>query len=128
MGAARSLGDLCRKAPLASASIQDRDGGKTVLKASRARCPFIARASADAGYAGRLLRWAREKARIVVEIVKRDPATQGFEVLRRRWVVERTFVWVVKNRGFTRDRERLTTVAETLITAAATTTLIRRWP
>ena len=77
-----------------------------VLKASRARYPFVERAFADGGYAGRLVRWAREKAHIVVEIVKRDPAIKGFEVLRRRWVVERTFAWIVKNRRFVRDYGR----------------------
>ena len=82
------------------------------------------RGFADGGYAGRLVRWAREKAHIVIEIIKRDPATTGFEVLRRRWVVERTFAWIVKNRRFTRDYERLTTVAETLIPIAATATLM----
>ena len=71
-----------------SAGIQDRDGGKTVLKASRARYPFVTRAFADGGYAGRLVRWAKDKAHIVVEVVKRSPAAKGFEVLRRRWVVE----------------------------------------
>jgi transposase len=99
-----------------------------VLKASRARYPFVEHAFADGGYAGRLVRWARDKANIVVEIVKRDAAAKGFEVLRRRWVVERTFAWIVKNRRFVRDYEQLTTVAETLITIAATATLIRRWP
>jgi transposase len=99
-----------------------------VLKASRARYPFVEHTFADGGYAGRLVRWAKEKAHIVVEIVKRDPATKGFEVLRRRWVVERTFAWIIKNRRLTRDYEQLTTVAETLITIAATATLIRRWP
>jgi transposase len=99
-----------------------------VLKASRARYPFVEHAFADGGYAGRLVHWASEKAHIVVEIVKRNPATKGFEVLRRRWVVERTFAWIVKNRRFVRDYEQLTTVAETLITIAATATLIRRWP
>ena len=65
---------------------------------------------------------------VVVEIVKRDPAAAGFEVLRCRWVVERTFTWIVKNRRLTRDYEQLTTVAETLITIAATATRMRRWP
>jgi transposase len=87
-----------------------------VLKASRARYPFVEHAFADGGYAGRLVRWARDKA------------PKGFEVLRRRWVVERTFAWIVKNRRFVRDYEQLTAVAETLITIAATATLIRRWP
>lgn len=99
-----------------------------MLKASRARYPFVERAFADGGYAGRLVCWARTKAHIVIEIVKRNPAAKGFEVLRRRWVVERTFAWIVKNRRFVRDYEQLTEVAETLITIAATATLIRRWP
>jgi transposase len=99
-----------------------------VLKASRARYPFVERAFADAGYSGGLVRWAEKKAHIAVEIVKRNPAAKGFEVLRRRWVVERTFAWIVKNRRFVRDYEQLTEVAETLITIAATATLIRRWP
>jgi len=99
-----------------------------VLKASRARYPFVEHAFADGGYAGRLVHWARQKAHIVVEIVKRPSAAKGFEVLRRRWVVERTFAWIVKNRRFVRDYEQLTAVAETLITIAATVTLIRRWP
>lgn len=99
-----------------------------MLKASRARYPFIQHAFADGGYAGRLVRWAKAKTHIIVEIVKRNPAAIGFEVLRRRWVVERTFAWIVKNRRFVRDYEQLTAVAETLITIAAAATLIRRWP
>jgi transposase len=110
------------------ASIQDRDGAKTVLKRSRARFPFIQRAYVDGGYAGRLVRWAKDKAHIVLEVVKRSAAQTGFSVIRRRWVVERTFAWIVKNRRFVRDYEQLTTVAETLIIIAAFATLIRRWP
>ena len=111
-----------------SAAIQDRDGGKTVLKASRARYPFVERAFADGGYAGRLVKWAKDKTHIVVEVVRRSPGAEGFEVLRRRWVVERTFAWIIKNRRFVRDYEQLTAVAETLITIAAIATLVRRWP
>ncbi|MGI4799570.1 MAG: transposase [Janthinobacterium lividum] len=62
-----------------------------------------------------------------LQIVRRNASTKGFEVLPRRWVVERTFAWIIKNRRFVRDYEQLTTVAETLIIIAATATLIRRW-
>ena len=48
-------------------------------------------------------------------------------MLRRRWMVERTFAWIVKNRRFVRDYEQLNAVAETLITIAASATHIRRW-
>ncbi len=74
------------------------------------------------------MRWAKDNAHIVVEVVRRSPATKSFKVLRRRWVVERTLAWFVKNRRFVPDYEQLTAVAEALITIAATATLIRRWP
>ena len=99
-----------------------------MLQASRRRYPFVARVFADTGYAGRLVSWAEKKAHIALEIVKRSPGSKGFEVLPRRWVVERSFAWLIKNRRFARDYEQLTPVAETLITIAATATLLRRWP
>jgi transposase len=82
----------------------------------------------DGGYAGRLVRWAERQTHIVLEVVKRSTEQVGFAVIRPRWVIERTFAWIVKNRRFVRDYEQLTTVAETLITIAASATLIRRWP
>jgi transposase len=109
------------------ADIQDRDGAKGVLKRSRARFPFVARAYVDGGYAGRLVRWAKERTHIALEVVKRGASQAGFAVIRRRWVVERTFAWIVKNRRFVRDYEQLTAVVETLIIIAACATLIRRW-
>ena len=59
--------------------------------------------------------------------MKRSAEQVGFAVLRRRWVVERTFAWIIKNRRLVRDYEQLTAVAESLITIAAAATLIRRW-
>jgi len=53
---------------------------------------------------------------------------KGFVVIRRRWVVERTFAWIMKCRCLARDYEQLTRVAEALITVAAIATLVRRWP
>jgi len=110
------------------AGIQDRDGAKGVLRRSRARFPFVERAYVDGGYAGQLVHWAERQTHILLEVVKRGADQAGFTVIRRRWVVERTFAWIVKNRRFVRDYEQLTTVAEALITIAASATLIRRWP
>ena len=109
------------------ADIQDRDGAKGVLRRSRALFPFIEHAYVDGGYAGRLVRWAKTRTHIVLDVVKRSAEQVGFAVLRRRWVVERTFAWIIKNRRFVRDYEQLTAVAESLITIAAAATLIRRW-
>lgn len=98
-----------------------------MLKQSRRRFPFVERVFADGGYAGKLTAWAEDKANITIEVVRRLPFMTGFVVLRRRWVVERTFAWIMKCRRLVRDYEQLTGVAETLITIAATATLIRRW-
>lgn len=85
--------------------------------------------AAGKGAVGRAARaLGPDKAHIVVEVVERSPLAKGFEVLRRRWIVERTVARIVKNRRFVRDCEQLTAVAETLITIAATATLVRRWP
>ena len=106
--------------------VQDRDGGKLPLKSSRARYPFVTRVFADGGYAGRLVKWANDKTHITLEIIRRGTRAKGFEVLPRRWVVERAFAWIFKNRRLVRDYEQLTEVAETLITIAASATLLRR--
>jgi transposase len=111
-----------------AADIQDRDGAKGVLKRSRARFPFMETVFADGAYAGRLVEWAKDKTHVTIEIVRRMPWMKGFVVIRRRWVVERTFVWIMKCRRLARDYEQLTCVAETLITIAASATLVRRWP
>lgn len=111
-----------------AADIQDRDGAKGVLKRSRARFPFVETVFADGGYAGRLVTWAKDKTHVTLEIVRRMPWMTGFVVIRRRWVVERTFAWIMKCRRLARDYEQLTCVAETLITIAAAATLVRRWP
>lgn len=94
------------------------------MQSSRRRYPFVARVCADGGYAGRLVTWACNKTH---EIVRRGARAKSFEVLPRRWVVERTFAWIFRNRRLVRDYEQLTEVAESLITIAASATLIRRW-
>ena len=111
-----------------AADIQDRDGAKGVLKRSRARFPLVKHVFADGGYAGKLINWAKDKTNVTIEVVRRLPFMTGFVVLRRRWVVERTFAWIMKCRRLVRDYEQLPRVAETLITIAAIATLIRRWP
>ena len=86
------------------ASVQDRDGAPSVLKASRARFPFIQKVFADSVYAGEKVAKATS---IVVEIVRKLADQVGFQVLPRRWVVERFFAWINRNRGSQRiSRQR----------------------
>lgn len=109
-----------------AASVQDRDGAKPLLRASRRLWCFVETLFADGGYAGKLVGWAKEKANLALEIIKRPRALPRFEPLPRRWVVERSFAWLIKDRRLVRDFEQRTDVAETLIRIAATATMLRR--
>lgn len=105
-----------------SATVQDRPGGRAILARLAARFPTIGLVWADGGYANKidssLLNWAKDKLGLLVEIVKRSDDVKGFQVLPRRWVVERTFGWLVRNRRLARDYERLTTTSEAMIKVA----------
>lgn len=108
--------------------MQDRDGAKGLLLRSRSLYPFVELVFADGGYAGKLVSWAKDRTNLVLEIVRRMPRAEGFVVIKRRWVVERTFAWIMKCRRLVRDYEQLPAVAETLIIIAASATLLRRRP
>ena len=105
-----------------SASVQDRHGGKAILQLLAARFSSIALIWADAGYANQidngLVTWARTAVSIVLQIVKRSDDVKGFQVLPRRWVVERTFGWLIRSRRLSRDYERRTDNSEAMIKIA----------
>jgi transposase len=105
-----------------SASVQDRAGGRAVLARLAAGFHTVSLVWADGGYANSvdstLLSWARDALNVVVEIVKRTDDVKGFKVLPRRWVVERSFGWLVRNRRLARDYERLTATSEAMIKVA----------
>jgi putative transposase len=90
-----------------AASVQDRDGAPDLLKAVRHRFPWLRHVFADGGYAGDKLRDAlKGHGDWTIEIIKRSDAAKGFEVLPRRWVVERTFAWLGRCRRLAKDWER----------------------
>ena len=101
------------------AGIQDRDGAPDLLKAVVARYPMLRHIFADGGYAGPKLRDALKAiGRWTVQIVKRSDTAEGFEVLPRRWVVERTFAWLGRCRRLSKDWEKSIASAEAWITIA----------
>ena len=101
------------------ANIQDRDGAPAVLNAIRHAFPWLRHIFADGGYAGPKLRRALDKiGRWTLEIVKRSDAAKGFEVLPRRWVVERTFAWLGRCRRLAKDWEKTIASAETWLLIA----------
>jgi transposase len=110
-----------------AADIQDRDGAPQVLKAIRHAFPWLRHVFADGGYAGRKLRAALKKmGDWTIEIVKRSDTTMGFEVIPRRWVVERTFAWLNRNRRLAKDFERTITSATAWLFMASVQQITRR--
>jgi transposase len=108
------------------ADIQDRDGLALVCVRLRRRFPWLAHLFADGGYRGASAACAAAQERLTLEIVKRPPAVQGFEVLPRRWVIERSFAWLARNRRLARDFERRLEASTAMVVLAIIQLLIRR--
>jgi transposase len=95
------------------ASTQDRQGARPLLWNTHRACPRVRLVWADAGYTGKLPAWATSLKMTLQIVARRSPHT--FEVLPRRWVVERTFAWISKHRRTVRDYERLPASHEAMI-------------
>jgi transposase len=105
------------------AYIQDRDGAPFVLRLSRASFPFITKAFADMGFAGD---GPANATSITIEIVRKPPDQIGFVVHPRRWVVERFFAWISRNRQLWKDPEASLASARAFLYAASVMLLMRR--
>jgi putative transposase len=145
---------LVLKAKVHSAKIPDQDGIKLLLKGVGAYLPRLSQLWVDAGYQGRGKDWVEKELDLSVEVVHRTPKPmpekvammwaeewskegweidwqkllprRGFEVLPRRWVVERTFSWLSQNRRMSKDYERLCATAEAFVYVAMTRLMVRR--
>lgn len=110
------------------ADIQDRDGGVLVLASMFGLFPFLSRVFADGGYQGPKFRTevAQILPQLTVEIVKRSDHAQGFNVLPKRWVVERTLAWLNRCRRLAKDFENLTRNAVAFILLASIRLMLRK--
>lgn len=107
------------------ASVQDRDGAKLLLERVRDQFPRLRTIFADGGYAGQLVAWVWETCGWLLEIVKKISA--GFEVLPKRWIVERTFAWLTRYRRTARDYELRPDTVEAMTYAAMVHLMTRRF-
>ena len=142
------------KAKVHSAKVPDQDGIKLVLETARDCLPGLTHLWVDAGYRGRGKEWVEKELGLSVEVVHRTPKPtpekvariwaeewskegwhidwqrllprRGFEVLPRRWVVERTFAWLSQNRRMSKDYERLCSTSESLVYAAMARLMVKR--
>jgi putative transposase len=145
---------LVLKVKVHSAKVPDRDGLRLLLEGARPEVSSLKHLWLDAGYQGRGKQWAEEILGLSVEIVRRPPKPipemvarrwaeewakegvkpdwekllprRGFQVLPRRWVVERTFAWLSQNRRMSKDYERLCATAEAFVYVAMTRLMVRR--
>ena len=110
------------------ADFSDPAGTRKLLAGLAFRVPRLQKIWADAASRGKeLADWCRHQgAGWELEIVEREPGTRGFQAQPRRWVVERCFAWLSRNRRLAKDYERKVQTSETLIEVAATRLLLRR--
>src|SRR5271169_3719530 len=109
-----------------AADIQDRDGAHDLLRQARRRFPFIERIFADGGYQGpKMAKTVAATGCWKIEIVKRSDLHR-FVILPKRWIVERTFAWISRNRRLMRDFERYTNTVAAFIRLAMIRIMLRR--
>ena len=110
-----------------SADVQDRVGARCLLAGLKPFVPRLKKIWADGAYTGeKLASWLEEQGGWELQIVERDREAKGFEVLAKRWIVERTFSWLIRNRRLSKDYERLVQSSETFIEIAMIRLILRR--
>jgi len=110
-----------------AADIQDRDGAPLLLAAMLHAYPWLRHVFADAAYAGEKLKLALARlGKWTIEIIKRSDTAKGFQLLPRRWVVERTIAWLNRNRRLAKDFEASIESATTWLYIASVKLLSRR--
>jgi putative transposase len=109
------------------ADVQDRVGACWLLAGLKVLVPRLKKIWADGAYTSKeLAGWCEEQGGWKLEIVERDRATRGFKVVPKRWIVERTFGWLCRNRRLSKDYERLVQSSETFIEVAMIRLILRQ--
>jgi transposase len=111
---------------LTPADISDSAGAQTLLDGIRKRWPWVKHLFADGAYDRLQLMDKAAYLEFVIEVIRRSDAQVGFEVLPRRWVVERTFGWMTRWRRLVRDYESRLDVSEAMILVAMGGNMLRR--
>lgn len=106
--------------------MQDRDGARELLRTARRLFPFIERIFADAGYQGpKMAKVVADTGCWTLQIVKRSDMHR-FVVLPKRWIVERTFAWISRNRRLARDFERYARTVAAFVRLAMIRIMLKR--
>ena len=109
-----------------AANIQESEGAKLVLRRALGLFPRLRLIWADQGDKAHFVAWAKEATGWLIEIVARPAGAKGFEVLPRRWVVERTFAWLGRSRRLSKDYEGLPETHEAWVHVAMIHPMLKR--
>ena len=109
-----------------AADLQDWDGAKLVLAKLLGRFPRLQIIWAGGAYAGRLVEWAWATRGWLLSVVRWSPDSRQFEVLPRRWVVERTLAWLSRCRRLGQDYEELAETGATWVHIAMVHLMLKR--
>lgn len=111
-----------------TADLQDRDGGVLLVATLFGLFPFLRKLYADGGYQGPVFQKALKRVlrQVDLEIVKRSDHAKGFEVLPRRWIVERTIGWLNRCRRLAKDWENLNRKALAFLRLASIRLMLRK--
>ena len=111
-----------------AADVQDRDGGVALLSTLFGLFPFLRKLFADSAYAGPKFHGALAQVlpNLETQIVKRSDRAEGFVVLPRRWIVERTIAWLNRCRRLAKDWENLNRNALAFLKLASIRLMLRK--
>jgi len=111
------------------AAVQDRDAAKGLIQFLASMYGRLQIIWADGGYLGALVQWVKQLrpfGKLRLEIVRRSDCAKGFQVLPKRWIVERTFGWLYKSRRLCRDYEVRLDHSEAMIRICMIRLMLRR--
>ncbi len=120
---------LILKVVVTAGNGQDREGAKALLKTIGLEKEVVQRLEliwADGSYRGELITWLEDLFGWKLEVVEKAKGQAGFQILSKRWIVERTFAWLVRERRLERNYERLPESSEAFIYAAMIRLMLRR--
>ena len=117
---------LIMNAKVTTADVQDRDGAYLLLKRLPGTAKCLRKIWVDGAYRGKLVDWVAAHFKFKLAVVAKDKGQPGFQVLPRRWVVERTFGWLSAQRRLSKDYARLIETSEAFIYIAMTHLMLKR--
>ena len=109
-----------------AASLPEATSASLIGPKLREKSSRLEKIWADGGYKEQFIEWFATNCKIVVEIVKRRDGAIGFEVLPKRWVVERTFAWLSFFRRLSKDYEYSTMASDSMVYVASIRIMLKR--